>query len=201
MTSIREIKLLKEVDHPCIVNLKTVAVGDKPDSVFLVFEYCDYDCSKLLRALDSPFNLSEIKYILRRILEGLQYLHDHFIIHRDLKLSNILVNSKGEVKLADLGLARKFGHPLQPYTPNVVTMWYRPPELFLGSEKYHTAIDLWSLGCIFAELLDNKPLFDGSSEMEQMNLIFSLLGTPNDIIWPGYSNLVNSSKMEFAQNL
>jgi serine/threonine protein kinase len=127
---------------------------------------------------------SEIKCILIQLLKAVAHLHKNFIIHRDLKLSNLLMNNKGILKLADFGLARIFGNPLQAYTPKVITLWYRAPEILLGVDKYHTAVDMWALGCIFGELVKHKPILPGNSETEQLDLIFKLLGTPNSRIAP-----------------
>ncbi|KAF5892697.1 cyclin-dependent kinase 10 isoform X2, partial [Clarias magur] len=123
------------------------------------------------------------------LLRGLVYLHQNFILHRDLKVSNLLMTDKGCVKIADFGLARVYGVPQQPMTPKVVTLWYRAPELLLGTKNQSTALDMWAVGCILAELLAHKPLLPGSSEIQQLDLIVQLLGTPNENIWPGFSRL------------
>ncbi|KAG9155496.1 hypothetical protein Leryth_009913 [Lithospermum erythrorhizon] len=128
-----------------------------------------------------------------------KYLHDNWVLHRDLKTSNILLNNCGELKICDFGLARQYGSPLKPYTQLVVTLWYRAPELLLGAKQYSTSIDMWSLGCIMAELLSKKPLFNGKSEIEQIDKIFRTLGTPNETIWPGYSKLPGV-KANFVKN-
>nr|KYP52963.1 Cyclin-dependent kinase G-2 [Cajanus cajan] len=133
--------------------------------------------------------------------EGVKYLHDNWVLHRDLKTSNLLLNNRGELKICDFGLARQYGSPLKPYTHLVVTLWYRAPELLLGSKQYSTAIDMWSLGCIMAELLSKEPLFNGKTEFDQLDKIFRILGTPNETIWPGFSKLpgvkVNFVKHQF----
>jgi serine/threonine protein kinase len=110
------------------------------------------------------------------------------LLSRDIKLSNILYNNKGEVKLADFGLARKYSYPVRPMTPTVVTLWYRAPEILLGALRYSPAIDMWAIGCVFAELLLNKPLFPGDNDLNQIDHIFSLLGTPTETIWPELSD-------------
>lgn len=130
-----------------------------------------------------------MKCIILQLLRGLEYLHHNFIIHRDLKVSNLLMTDKGCVKIADFGLARMYGIPQQPMTPRVVTLWYRAPELLLGSKTQTTALDMWAVGCILAELLAHKPLLPGTSEIQQVDLIVQLLGTPNENIWPGFSRL------------
>jgi len=188
LTSIREIKLLKSLKHPNIVELKEIVVGKKPDSIFLVFEFCENDFASILDKIPRPFSESEVKLIMIQLLSAVKYLHENFVLHRDIKLSNLLMKD-GNVKLADFGLARLFGNPLRPYTPKVVTLWYRPPELLLGSETYHTAADMWAVGCVFGELLQHKPLLPGRTELEQLDLIFKLLGSPNVRIWPGFDKL------------
>lgn len=118
---------------------------------------------------------------------------------RDLKTSNILYNNKGDLKICDLGLARQYGSPLRPYTHMVVTLWYRAPELLLGCKLYSTAIDMWSLGCIMAELLQKEPLLPGKTELEQLDKMFKLLGTPNEKIWPGFNKLPTVKKVSIAR--
>lgn len=119
-----------------------------------------------------------------QLLDGLDYMHNHFIVHRDLKVSNLLMTDYGCVKIADFGLARKFSIPNGQMTPRVVTLWYRAPELLFGSKYQTTAIDIWSAACILGELLLHKPLLPGRTELNQIDLIVNLLGTPNESIWP-----------------
>jgi len=151
-----------------------------------------------LEEIKTPLLPSEIKTLMHQFLSAIAHLHDNWVLHRDLKTSNLLYNNKGMMKVADFGLAREYGSPLKPYTHNVVTLWYRAPELLLGMKDYTTAVDMWSVGCIFAELISKQPLIQSRSEIDQIDKIFKLLGTANDKIWPGFSSLPNAKKMSFA---
>ncbi|KAL8550632.1 hypothetical protein ACS0TY_009163 [Phlomoides rotata] len=189
LTSLREINILLSFDHPSIVDVKEVVVGSNLDSIFMVMEYMEHDLKALMETMKQPFSQSEVKCLMLQLLEGVKYLHDNWVLHRDLKTSNLLLNNRGELKICDFGLARQYGSPLKPYTHLVVTLWYRAPELLLGTKLYSTAIDMWSLGCIMAELLSKEPLFNGKTEFEQLDKIFRIMGTPNETIWPGFSQL------------
>ena len=189
VSGLREISILLNCNHENIVRLREIAVGRSLESMFLVMNYCEQDLASLLDNMQTPFSESQVKCIMKQVLRGLRYLHSSFIVHRDLKVSNLLMTDKGCVKIADFGLARWYGLPLKPMTPKVVTLWYRAPELLLNSENQTTAIDMWSAGCILGELLDHKPLLPGRSEINQLEMIIDLLGTPNDHIWPGLSSL------------
>ncbi|XP_013446531.2 cyclin-dependent kinase G-2 isoform X2 [Medicago truncatula] len=189
LTSLREINILLSFHHPYIVDVKEVVVGSSLDSIFMVMEYMEHDLKGLMESMKQPFSQSEVKCLMIQLLEGVKYLHDNWVLHRDLKTSNLLLNNRGELKICDFGLARQYGSPLKPYTHLVVTLWYRAPELLLGAKQYSTAIDMWSLGCIMAELLSKEPLFNGKTEFDQLDKIFRILGTPNETIWPGFSKL------------
>jgi len=187
-TAIREIALLKQLQHPNIVRLYDVVHTEK--RLTLVFEYLDYDLKKYLDAhADKPLDAYTVKAFLFQLLSGIYYCHKNRVLHRDLKPQNLLINSQGQLKLADFGLAREFGIPVRSLTPEVVTLWYRSPDLLMGSKNYTTAIDMWSVGCIFAEMITGKPLFAGTSEKDQLLKIFTLLGTPKPESWPGMLKL------------
>ncbi|KAF5726684.1 cyclin-dependent kinase G-2 [Tripterygium wilfordii] len=201
LTSLREINILLSFHHPSIVDVKEVVVGSSLDSIFMVMEYMEHDLKGLMESMKQPFSQSEVKCLMLQLLEGVKYLHDNWVLHRDMKTSNLLLNNRGELKICDFGLARQYGSPLKPYTHLVVTLWYRAPELLLGAKQYSTAIDMWSLGCIMAELLAKEPLFNGKTEFDQLDKIFRTLGTPNETIWPGFSRLpgvkVNFVKQQY----
>ena len=145
---------------------------------------------------EHPFTESEIKCLMIQLLKAVAFLHKSWIIHRDLKMSNLLYNRRGVLKVGDFGLARFVGDPPGHLTPTVVTLWYRAPELLLGSRDYGEAIDLWSAGCIFGEFLLSKPLFPGKTDLDQIKLIFGLLGVPTSKIWPSLPLLPLASKMK-----
>lgn len=185
----REISILKSCSHENVVHLKEVVVGEQLEKIYLVMEYCEQDLASLLDNLEKPFIESEVKCIVIQLLRGLEYLHANFIIHRDIKVSNLLLTDMGCLKIADFGLARTYSMPSGEMTPGLVTLWYRPPELLLGSTEQTTAIDMWAVGCILGELLAHKPLLPGTSEISQIDRIVDLLGTPNESIWPGFNSL------------
>jgi len=154
LTSVREINILLSLSHPSIVNVSEVVVGSSMDAVFMVMEYADHDLKGVMeRRMSQPFSTAEVKCLMMQLLSGVAYLHANWVIHRDLKTSNILYTNRGQLKICDFGLARQYGEPLKPYTQLVVTLWYRAPELLLGQRKYSTPVDVWSCGCIMAELL------------------------------------------------
>jgi serine/threonine protein kinase len=167
------------------------------DKIYLVFEYFDMDLKMYIQKLNlksEQLPKQLIKSYLFQLLSGVEYLHSRKIIHRDLKPNNILINKTGRLKICDFGLSREFMMPITNMTPGVVTQYYRSPEIMLGSKIYTISIDIWAVGCIFAEMFLNKPLFDGESEIEQMMLMFSTLGTPTEEEWVGVSDLPYYSK-------
>ncbi|XP_055686872.1 cyclin-dependent kinase 10 [Lutzomyia longipalpis] len=189
ISGLREIMILKTCQHENIVQLREVVVGRSLESIFLSLEYCEQDLASLLDNMQTNFSESQVKCLILQVLRGVKYLHENFIIHRDLKVSNLLLTDKGTIKIADFGLAKHFGIPAKASTPQVVTLWYRAPELLLGSKIQSTAVDIWAVGCILGELLGHKPLLPGTTEIGQLELIVDLLGTPSDAIWPEFSLL------------
>ncbi|XP_021923664.1 cyclin-dependent kinase 2-like isoform X2 [Zootermopsis nevadensis] len=192
-TAIREISLLKELDHPNVVRLLDVVQAGK--KLYLVFEFLMQDLKKYLDSQPEMLPQSLVKSYLYQLLKGIAYCHVHRVLHRDLKPQNLLIDRRGYIKLADFGLARAFGMPVRTYTHEVVTLWYRAPEILLGSKFYSTSVDVWSLGCVFAEMLTRRALFPGDSEIDQLFRIFRTLGTPDESVWPGVSNLRDYKKI------
>eukprot|EP00940_MAST-03C_sp_MAST-3C-sp2_P000277 g277.t1 len=186
-TALREISLLKELQHCNIVRLYDVVHTEK--KLTLVFEYLDQDLKKYLDQCDGGIDHKVLVSFLFQLIRGVGYCHRLRVLHRDLKPQNLLINREGELKLADFGLARAFGIPVRSYTHEVVTLWYRSPDVLLGSRKYSTPVDVWSIGCIFAEMSNGRPLFPGTSEANQLDLIFSKLGTPTEKIYPAIVEL------------
>ncbi|ONK56549.1 uncharacterized protein A4U43_C10F9950 [Asparagus officinalis] len=188
-TAIREISLLKEMQHDNIVRLLDVVHSEK--RIYLVFEYLDLDLKKHMDTCPDVANGPRIvKMFLYQILRGIAHCHSHRILHRDLKPQNLLIDQRtNTLKIADFGLARAFGIPLRTFTHEVVTLWYRAPEILLGSRQYSTPVDMWSVGCIFAEMVNKRPLFAGDSEIDELFKIFRVLGTPNEDTWPGVTSL------------
>lgn len=186
-TAIREISLLKECEHPNIVKLRNILFeGEK---LCLVFEFLDYDLKKFMDAQKIVLPAKTVKIFLFQILNAISYCHSQRILHRDLKPQNILIDQENTVKLADFGLARAYYLPIRTYTHEVITLWYRAPEILLGQQIYSGAVDIWSVGCIFYEMAQRKPLFYGDSEIDQIFKIFQILGTPNENIWKGINDL------------
>ncbi|KAH8738652.1 cyclin-dependent kinase 3 [Cryptosporidium ryanae] len=188
-TAIREIVLLRELKHPNIVGLLEVSCTGM--QIWLIFEYCETDLRRYLRLnRKKGLPVTQVKSLLRQLLSGLSYCHGRRILHRDLKPQNLLLSNSGNIlKIADFGLARTFTPPLKPNTHEVVTLWYRAPELLLGQRCYNCSVDLWSVGCIMAEMVSGKPIFPGDSEIDTLFYIFRLLGTANENNWPGVTQL------------
>lgn len=187
-TAMREISLLKELSsHPNVVHLHEVI--HQQDKLYLVFEFVDQDLKKCMESLPSKMDILQIKSYLYQLLAGIAFCHANRVLHRDLKPQNLLIDQYGNLKLADFGLARAFGIPIRSYTHEVVTLWYRAPEILLGAKQYSTPVDTWSIGCIFAEMVNKQPLFPGDSEIDELFRIFRVLGTPNEVVWPGVSSL------------
>ncbi|KAI8925178.1 kinase-like domain-containing protein [Entophlyctis helioformis] len=187
MSAVREIKYLKELRHPNIVEL--IDVYTHKTNLSLVLEFLDADLEMLIKNRNIVFSGGDIKSWMLMMLRGLHHCHRSHVLHRDLKPNNLLIAADGQLKLADFGLSRDFGDPSRPMTSQVVTRWYRPPELLLGSKQYGPSVDMWSVGCIFAELMLRTPYFAAETDIGQLQTIFRALGTPTEDDWPGLKSL------------
>ncbi|KAL4233550.1 Cyclin-dependent kinase 8 [Mactra antiquata] len=207
MSACREIALLRELKHPNVISLQKVFLSHTDRKVWLLFDYAEHDLWHIIKfhrsakATKKPINVPKnmVKSLLYQILDGIHYLHANWVLHRDLKPANILVMGegpeRGRVKIADMGFARLFNSPLKPLAdldPVVVTFWYRAPELLLGARHYTKAIDIWAIGCIFAELLTSEPIFHCRQEdiktsnpyhHDQLDRIFNVMGFPQEKDW------------------
>jgi len=186
-TALREISLLRELTHENIVDLKDCVQQD--GKLYLVFEFLDRDLKKALESYNGLLDPMLVKSYLFQMCRGLAFCHARGVMHRDLKPQNLLVSRDGVLKLADFGLARAFCPPIRPLTHEVVTLWYRPPEILLGSQTYAPPMDTWAIGTIFVEMVTKRPLFPGDSEIDELFKIFRQLGTPNEQVWPGVTSL------------
>lgn len=241
ITALREIRILKILSHPNIIQLLEMAVERKSmwrgerwiagrghadggteervisprGTMYMITPYMEHDLAGLLENKDVEFKDPLVKCYLLQLLEGTKYLHENQILHRDMKAANLLIDNRGVLRIADFGLARIFDeHPPKPgqgggkahrdYTNCVVTRWYRPPELLLGEKRYTSAIDLWGVGCVFAEMYKRKPILQGNSDMDQMIKIFQLCGGPTERTMPGWERLPNADgirNMAFTRSL
>ncbi|KAL5521803.1 BUR1 [Sanghuangporus sanghuang] len=198
VTALREIKILKALEHPCIVDLLDMYIiqskgKDSPISVYMVFPYMDHDLAGLLENERVKLSPSQIKLYMKQLLEGTEYMHHNSIVHRDMKAANLLISNNGSLKIADFGLARAFDSSEagrdRRYTNCVVTRWYRPPELLLGARHYGGEIDIWGIGCVLGEMIMRRPILPGTSDLDQLDKIWSICGSPNQQNWPDYDKL------------
>ncbi|RPB06287.1 Pkinase-domain-containing protein, partial [Morchella conica CCBAS932] len=192
ITSLREITTLLASRHPNVVNIREIVMGDTLKDVFIVMDFIEHDLKILSEDMQEPFLQSEVKTLLHQLVSATAHMHSQWIVHRDLKTSNLLMNNRGQLKIADFGLARHLGEPL---TQLVVTLWYRAPELLLGAVTYGAEVDMWSIGCIFGELLLKEPLLQGKNEVDQLAKIFDLCGLPTDETWPTFRKLPNAKAL------
>ncbi|XP_077212170.1 putative serine/threonine-protein kinase At1g54610 [Tasmannia lanceolata] len=180
----REILVLRRLDHPNVLKLEGLVTSRMSCSLYLVFEYMEHDLAGLAACPGVGFTLPQIKCYMKQLFSGLEHCHSRGVLHRDIKGSNLLIDNDGILKIADFGLASFFNpDQKQPMTSRVVTLWYRPPELLLGATNYGVGVDLWSAGCILAELLAGKPIIPGRTEVEQLHKIFKLCGSPSEEYW------------------
>lgn len=189
--SIREIKYLQELSHPNLVSLIDV-FSTKDQNINLVLEY--FPCGTLedvIRNTNIHYGAADVKAWMGMLTRGVFFCHENFVLHRDIKPNNLLIAADGEVKLADFGLARSFADPFWNMTHQVITLWYRPPELLYGARHYSGAVDVWSIGMVFAELVLRVPFVAGESDLDQLSKICQAIGTPTEENWPGVSSLPN----------
>jgi len=186
-TALREISLLRELQHPNIVELRDCVQSE--GKLYLVFEFLEQDLKRYMDKVQSMLSPMLVKSYLYQMIRGLHFCHARGVMHRDLKPQNLLVSREGKLKLADFGLARAFSLPIRPLTHEVVTLWYRAPEVLLGSKHYAPPVDMWAVGTIFVEMVTKRPLFPGDSEIDQLYRIFRGIGTPTEETWPGVSQL------------
>ncbi|KAK0607186.1 hypothetical protein LWI29_010908 [Acer saccharum] len=180
----REILILRRLDHPNVVKLEGLVTSRMSCSLYLVFKYMEHDLAGLAASPTIKFTEPQVKCYMHQLLSGLEHCHNRNVLHRDIKGSNLLIDNDGVLKIADFGLASFFDpNHKQPMTSRVVTLWYRPPELLLGATDYGVGVDLWSAGCILAELLAGKPIMPGRTEVEQLHKIFKLCGSPSEEYW------------------
>lgn len=194
-TTIREVLLLKNLKHSTIINLMEVIHSE--DKMYLVFEYVETDLKRLIdlyNRQNKRFSPEIVKKMAFQLCTAVNFCHTKNIFHRDLKPQNILVDENFNTKLGDFGLGRAASIPLRRYTFQIITLWYRPPELLLGYEYYDSSIDIWSLACIIAEMHIMLPLFMGDSEVDQLFKIYNILGVPNNSQWEGVESLPNYNK-------
>ncbi|KAI4333663.1 hypothetical protein L6164_018443 [Bauhinia variegata] len=180
----REIHILRRLDHLNVIKLEGLVTSRMSCSLYLVFEYMEHDLAGLASHPGLKFTEAQVKCYMQQLLCGLDHCHSRGVLHRDIKGSNLLIDNNGILKIADFGLASFFDpNQVQPLTSRVVTLWYRPPELLLGATYYGTSVDLWSTGCILAELYAGKPIMPGRTEVEQLHKIFKLCGSPSEDYW------------------
>lgn len=179
--------MLQELHHPNIIGLLDV-YGHK-SNISLVFDFMHTDLEAIIQDVGIVLSTAHIKAYLLMTFKGLEYLHSHWVLHRDLKPNNLLINTAGILKISDFGLAKSFGSPNRMYTHQVVTRWYRSPELLFGARLYGTGVDIWAVGCIMAELLLRVPFLQGDTDLGQLSEIFKVFGTPTEQSWPGVSAL------------
>lgn len=194
-TTIREILLLKNLKHSTVIDL--IEVIHNEDKMYLVFEFIETDLKRLIDDYGKKamrLNQDAAKKMSYQLCTAVAFCHSKNIFHRDLKPQNILVDVDFNIKLADFGLGRAASIPLRSYTSQIITLWYRPPELLLGSEYYDASVDVWSLACILVEIHTLIPLFMGDSEVDQLYKIFTVLGTPTNEQWKGVESLPNYNK-------
>ncbi|KAL7712141.1 cyclin-dependent kinase [Entamoeba marina] len=186
--SLREVSILQRIQHENIVKMMDYYCG--LEGTYILFEYYEQDLDHYITSFSGEISIHTIQRITQQILLALQYLHSHQILHRDVKPSNIFISSDNRtIKLSDFSLSRVVPMPLRKFTPSVVTVWYRAPEILLGNQGYGGGIDIWAVGCVIVEMITSHVLFAGDSQIGQIFKIFEVLGTPDDHMWPNANTL------------
>ncbi len=191
ITTLREISILRQLEHQNIVKLFDVIIQQPNGNCCLIFEYCPYDLHQFMNCkYKNGIELNILRKFMGQLLDGITWCHKKLIFHRDLKPQNILVSQDDmTIKISDFGLCRTFTVPFEAYTHEVVTLWYRCPEILLGTDVYTNSVDMWSIGCIMGEMTTNIPMFAGDSEISQLFNIFEILGTPTNDTWKNVTHL------------
>ncbi|XP_068165417.1 cyclin-dependent kinase 15 isoform X2 [Antennarius striatus] len=198
-TAMREASLLKRLKHANIVVLHDII--HTRESLTFVFEFVQTDLAQYMNQHPGGLHSHNVRIFMFQLLRALSYIHSRRILHRDLKPQNLLISYLGELKMADFGLARSMSVPSQTFSSDVVTLWYRPPDVLLGSTDYSTALDIWGAGCIFIEMLQGAPAFPGDpDEFQQLQTIWTVLGVPSEDSWPGVSQLINYKPERFIHS-
>ncbi|KAL7417346.1 kinase-like domain-containing protein [Mrakia frigida] len=196
LDAIREIKFLRELRHENVIEL--LSVYSAKANINLVLEFCQTDLEYLIKNKTLLFLPGDVKSWMQMTLRGLEFCHRNGVLHRDLKPNNLFITSEGVLKVADFGLAREFGDGSMKMTPEVITTWYRPPELLFGARAYSSSVDIWSVGCIFAELMLRVPFFAGASNLDQLKIMYSAMGSPTEAEWPNLKTLPDYVQLDFV---
>lgn len=206
MIVMREVNVLLTLNHPNIITLKEIVHVSQEDDEegedanwFLVMEFMEHDLKDIVTTMKTPFSEAQVKHLMMQLAEAVRALHEAWVLHRDLKTANLLLDNRGILKVCDLGMARFFGDPYCPFTEEVISRWYRPPEILLGTKQYTENVDVWSMGCIFGELLQRSVLLPGDTEVDQLTKSWALIGTPTEEAWPEYAKLVETKKFKFKK--
>lgn len=197
--AIREIKMLQELDHPNV--MKVIDIFNHEQNINIVMPYMELDLDVMIKTDSVSFSPGDVKMYMKMILQGIDYCHRNWVLHRDIKPANLLLGSDNVLKLADFGLAKIYGSPDRELSHQACTLWYRAPELLFGARSYGPGADMWSVGCIFGELMSRKAMFKGANELNQLQIIFSFLGTPRESDWPGLTSLPQYTKFAECSGL
>lgn len=199
VTALRECSVLLAMSHENVVTVREMVVGHSFDKVFMVMEFMEFDLREGISRFTDALAQSELKGILHQIMAGMAHMHSKWLLHRDIKTSNVLVHRSGRVCLCDFGLARQYQEPPQELTQLVVTLWYRAPELLFGEARYGPAIDMWAIGCVFGELICKDAIMQGQGELDQIDKIFEMVGVPNEENWPLFEQLPNAKMFRWRK--